>query len=279
MLYLGEFQVLTIKKAAPQGLYLENFEGDEVLLPNAFRQAGMEVGEQLEVFVYGDNQNRPVATTQRPYLTVNTATCLEIKEATNIGAFCHWGVSKDLFIPFRNQQQRLRPGQQAIVYMYLDEQSQRLVGSTVLKKHFKEYADAGLEMGQEVDLLIGPKSELGYKVIINQTYLGLVYANEGEDLRYGDQCKGFIKPIRTDGKIDVSLHPVGLMAIEPNAAQILDRLKNAGGKLPFTDKSDPGLIRKEFGISKKLFKKAVGNLYRQQLISLKEDGIYLVEGN
>ena len=279
MLYLGEFQVLTVKKESPQGLYLENFEGDQVLLPRVYQQPSMTIGSQVEVLVYGDNQNRPIASTERPYLTVNTATCLEVTDVTKIGAFCNWGVSKDLFIPFRNQHQALRIGQQVLVFMYLDEQSQRLVGSTILKKYFKEQADQGLEMGQEVDLLIGSRSDLGYKVIINQTYLGLIYANEGEELRYGDQCKGYIKPLRPDGKIDVSLQPVGVANIEPNAQRILKRLEEAGGKLPYTDKSDPETIRREFGISKKLFKKAIGTLYRQRLVLLKKDGIYLAKGN
>ena len=279
MLYLGEFQVLTVKKESPQGLYLENFEGDQVLLPRVYQQPSMTIGSQVEVLVYGDNQNRPIASTERPYLTVNTATCLEVTDVTKIGAFCNWGVSKDLFIPFRNQHQALRIGQQVLVFMYLDEQSQRLVGSTILKKYFKEQADQGLEMGQEVDLLIGSRSDLGYKVIINQTYLGLIYANEGEELRYGDQCKGYIKPLRPDGKIDVSLQPVGVANIEPNAQRILKRLEEAGGKLPYTDKSDPETIRREFGISKKLFKKAIGALYRQRLVLLKKDGIYLAKGN
>lgn len=277
MLYPGEYQYLTIARLTPQGFYLSDGEGNEVLLPGQYRTPAMKVEDVLEVFVYLDSEHRPIATTEKPLLTLNTAAALTVTDVNEVGAFCNWGVSKELFVPFRNQKQQLQVGQQAVVYLYLDEQSQRLVGTTILKKHFKELSDDGLEMGQEVNLLVAGQTDLGYKVIINQTYLGLLYRNEVEQpLRTGFRCKGFIKPLREDRKIDVGLHAIGVGSIEPNAQKILDRLNKEGGFLPFTDKSDPDEIRIAFGISKKLFKKAIGGLYRQKLVRLEADGIYLV---
>jgi hypothetical protein len=169
----------------------------------------------------------------------------------------------------------MRAGRSYVVYLFIDEISHRLVGSTKLKDFLKQAADEHIQMGQEVDLLVYSENELGYQVIINQTYAGLVYKNEvHQPLSPGQQCKGYIKPIREDGKIDVSLFPIGYQSIEPNAQKIIDKLERNDGFLPYTDKSDPDLIREEFGISKKLFKKSLGALYKQQLVLLKEDGIY-----
>lgn len=277
MLYPGEYQRLTISRLTPQGFYLIDAEENEVLLPGQYRTPDMKVEDVLEVFIYLDSEHRPIATTDKPRLTLNTAAPLTVTDVNAVGAFCDWGVSKELFIPFRNQQHPMRVDQKAVVYLYLDEQSQRLVGTTIFKKHFKELIDEGLEMGQEVNLLVADKTDLGYKVIINQTYLGLLYDNEVEQpLPIGFRCKGFIKPLRPDGKIDVGLHAIGVASIEPNAQVILDQLKKKDGFLPFTDKSDPADIRIAFGISKKLFKKAIGGLYRQKVVLLKDDGIHLI---
>jgi len=185
---------------------------------------------------------------------------------------------KELFIPFRNQAARMQRGRSYVVYMYIDKISNRLVGTTKLKGFLQHEADEHIEMGQEVDLLVYAVNDLGYQVVINQTYSGLIYANEvPEPLQIGQQCKGYIKPIREDGKIDVSLFAVGHQSIEPNSQKILEKLEANEGFLPFTDKSDPERIRKEFGISKKLFKKSLGTLYKQKLVLLKDDGVYLVK--
>lgn len=275
MIYIGEYQRLSINRETPQGFYLGDQEGNEVLLPGSYRQGDMSIGQTMEVFVYTDSENRPIATTQRPLLTLNTAATLLVTDVNKVGAFCAWGVSKELFVPFRNQKQALQKGQKAVVYMYLDEQSNRLVGTTNFKKYYQEQNDGWLEKGQAVDILVAEQSELGFLVIINHTYLGLVYHNEAEDLAIGESRKGYIKPLREDGKIDVSLHAVGAASIEPNAQMLLDRLAANDGFLPYHDGSDPELIRLGLGISKKLFKKAVGALYRQKLIVLEKDGIRL----
>jgi predicted RNA-binding protein (virulence factor B family) len=195
-----------------------------------------------------------------------------------MGAFCDWGVLKELLVPFSNQAYRMSYGRSYVVHLYLDEASDRLVGTTKLKNYLRQTADEELELGQEVELLVYGETDLGYLVIINQKYSGLVYANEVHlPPKIGDILKGYIKPIRPDGKIDVSLYPIGHESIEPNAHKILEKLKINKGFLPYTDKSDPDRIREEFSVSKKLFKKALGNLYKQKLVELKEDGIYLKE--
>ena len=236
----------------------------------------MAIGDDLTVFVYGDNQNRPVATTEEPFLTVDTAAYLKATDVNTIGAFFDMGLSKELLVPYRNQSHKLSVGQSAVVYMYFDDTSQRLVGTMKLKKFFSDFNDGGLQPAQEVNILVAEKHELGFRVIINQTYWGMVYANEAEDLAIGQTRKAYIKPIRLDGKIDVSLHPIGHESIEPNAQKILERLEREGGFLPLTDKSDPQLIRDELGMSKKLFKKAIGTLYKQRLVMLEEAGVRLL---
>jgi hypothetical protein len=275
MIELGEYHTLTIARETPQGFYLENDEGHEVLLPGVYRRRNMAIGDDLTVFVYGDSENRPVATTELPLLTVNTAAYLTVTDVNDFGAFCHWGLPKELFVPFRNQSYPLKVGQSVVVYMYFDRASQRLVGTVNLKGFFKDQIDEGLDKGQEVSMLVANRTDLGYRVILNQAYFGLVYDNEAEDLAIGETRKGYIKPLRPDGKIDVSLHPIGVASIEPNAKKILFLLKQHDGFLPLSDQSDPQTIRDELGMSKKLFKKAVGALYRQRLIVLEDEGIRL----
>ena len=277
MIRIGEYQTLTINREKQQGFYLQDNEGNEVLMPRPYITNSMNINDEVEVFVYCDSEDMDIATTEKPLLTIGQFGYLHVNDVNEIGAFCDWGVSKELLIPFRNQAYRLRPDQNCVVYLYLDEFTERLVGSTKLRGFLKQVADENVEMGQEVELLVSAETDLGFSVIINQTYAGLVYDNEvSNPLNIGQQIKGYIKPIREDGKIDVSLFPIGHQSIEPNAQKIMDKLKNNNGFLPFTDKSDPNQIRDEFGISKKLFKKSLGALYKQKMVLLKEDGIHLI---
>lgn len=275
MIQLGQYQTLTIARETPQGFYLADETGREVLLPNAYRRRSMAPGDDLTVFVYADHEGRPVATTEQPLLTVGTAAYLRVTDVNTHGAFFDWGLPKELLVPYRNQPFRPAVGQSAVVYLYLDEASQRLAGTLNLKKFFAELNDGSLRQGQEVSILVANRSELGFRVVINQAFWGLVYENEAEDLAIGQTRRGYLKPLRPDGKLDVSLHPIGAEAIEPNAQKLLDHLEQAGGFLPLTDKSDPQRIRNELGMSKKLFKKALGALYRQRLVQLEEEGVRL----
>jgi hypothetical protein len=278
MIRIGEYQVLTIKREKPQGFYLADEEDNEVLMPRAYVTDEMKIGDQRQVFVYCDSDDLEIATTETPILVADQFAFLRVTAVNEIGAFCDWGVSKELLIPFRNQGAKLQEGNSYVIHLYLDEVSDRLVGTTKLGRFLRQTASEDLQTGQEVDLLVYRKTELGYKVIVNQDYAGLVYENESPDpLRIGQQLKGYLKAPREDGKLDVSLFPIGHQNIEPNSRRILKQLKENQGFLPFTDKSDPALIREQFGISKKLFKKALGALYKQKLVRLEADGIQLIQ--
>ena len=275
MLKIGEFQKLKVIREQNNGFYLSDHEGNEVLLPKREIHSDIKIGDEIKVFIYLDSEDLEVATCESPLITLNKFAYLLVKDVNRYGAFCDWGLPKDLIIPFRNQRMRLRPGQKCIVHMYLDEVTNRLVGTTKLHPFLKHQADANIRVGQEVDLLVTKKVDLGYKVIIDQEYSGLIYRNEVNfPIHPGQQFKGFVKPQRPDKKIDVSIHPIGHRNIEPNAQKILHMLERNKGFLPYSDKSDPEEIRRVFGISKKLFKKSLGALYKQRLVLLKPDGIY-----
>ena len=278
MIRIGEYQTLSINREEPQGYYLVNEDGDEVLLPRKYISAEMKIGDAIDVFAYCDSHDMEIATTEKPVFCVGEFAYLRVTDVNHIGAFCDWGLSKELFVPFRNQKTNLKKGQHAVVYMYVDDLTYRLVGTTKLNRYLSQQSTEEFKLGEQVDLLVYAQTDLGYKVIVNQTFSGLVYKNEIEDpLKIGQSLKGFVKPSRSDKKIDISLYPIGHKSIEPNAQKILTKLEANDGFLPFTDKSDPGRIKSEFGISKKLFKKSLGGLYKQKLVLLKPDGIYAAE--
>ena len=262
----------------PQGLYLIEKDGDEeILLPRSFVTDDMQIGDMIDVFVYCDSNDRDMASTEKPHLVVNEFAYLKVNSVNDIGAFCEWGTSKELLVPFRNQVKPMTAGKYYVVHMYLDEISDRLVGTTKLKNFLEQTGSESFTLGQEVDLLVYGSIDIGYKVIIDNKYAGLVYKNEARrELKIGQKLKGYLKPLRDDGKIDVSLTPIGHKSIVGNEKVILDKLNGAGGYLPFSDKSDPDIIRREFGLSKKLFKKVIGGLYRQKLIVIEKDGIRVV---
>ncbi len=277
MIKIGEYQALYIRREMPQGFYLMDDEENEVLLPRKYITEEMEINTKVDVFVYVDSEGRDVATTEEPYLTVGEFACLEVVHTNEYGAFCDWGIVKHLLIPFRNQVHDLFVGQEIIVYLMLDEITDRLVGTAKLKNVLKQVAEEDLKVGQEVDLIVYLKTDLGYSVIINRTYQGLVYTNEiPKSLNIGQELKGYIKPFRSDKKIDISLQPIGVDGIQSNAQKIMDLLEENDGFMQFTDKSDPEEIRRTFGISKKLFKKSIGALYKEKKIVLKENGFQKV---
>ena len=262
MLKLGEYQTLTILRDTDPGLYLGNAEGDEVLLPNKYRPDTFEIDDDLEVFVYLDYDERPVATTLTPYLTLNTFGYLHCADVNEYGAFMDWGVQKQLFVPFKEQARPMKVGNWYIVYLYLDEQTQRLVGSSKTNKYL---SNDTLEIDKyaEVDILVTHLTEKGANAIVNGKHHGLIYEGDiFEDIRTGDRIKAYVKKIRHDNKIDLVLQAPGYRSIEPNANYVLDELKAAGGFLPLHDKSDPETIKNELGLSKKSFKKAIGSLYK-----------------
>lgn len=273
---LGEYNTLKAARYTSVGLFLEDESGESVLLPMKWVPEGTKEGEELEVFIYLDNEQRPIATTLKPKATVGEFTSLEVRQMTKLGAFLDWGLEKDLFVPFKEQHEKMQAGHSYPVFIYLDEKSERIVGSSKIDK-YTQPADEDLEEGQEVDLLIGYPTDLGYKVIIDNYYSGLIFKNEiHRKIKTGDETKGYIKSIREDGKIDVVLEKPGYASVEPNAQHILDKLRENDGFLPLHDKSDPEAIKAQLGMSKKVFKKAIGSLYKQKLVVIEENGIKLV---
>jgi len=276
MIEIGKYQKLKIHKEKPQGIYLLNEDSaEEVLLPRAECGSELSIGEYLEVFIYLDSEEREIATLQKPSLTLNTYASLKVKSNSSIGAFCEWGLPKDLLVPFHEQKEPMREGKNYIVYMYLDELSDRLVGTTKLRRYLSVFADQAIKVGEKVDALIYQETNIGYKAVISQKFSGLLYKNElgDKNIQVGDKVEAYIKPIRKDKKIDLSINPLGYKNVVSNVDLILDALEEGNGFLPYNDKSSPEDIRKNFGISKKVFKKIIGVLYKQKQILIEENGI------
>lgn len=276
---VGEYNYLTILRATSVGMYLGDEEGNDVLLPHKYIPENAQIGQNIEVFIYRDSEDRLIATTLKPLILLNQFAVLEVVAATQFGAFLDWGLEKDLFVPFKEQNHKLQKGQWVPVFLYLDEQTDRVVASAKVHKYFKNLDGVNLDEGQEVDLLVFEKTELGHNVIVNNLYKGLVYENETfRRLAWGDITKGFVKLIRDEGKIDISLQPLGfLKTLEPNQKAILDKLQQSGGTLNLSDNSDPIEIQEVLEMSKKAFKKAIGVLYKDKKIQIKDDSIVLIQ--
>ncbi len=273
---IGQFNTLTISRLTQVGLFLTDGKED-VLLPNKYVPKVFEIGEEINVFVYLDHEERPVATTLVPYVVLNEFTLLRVNYVNQVGAFLDWGLEKDILVPFKEQARPMEKGKRYLVFLYLDEKTNRLVASSKTNQ-FLDNENIDLEKNEEVDLIISHITEIGINVIINQKHKGLVYKDEVYDdaIRTGDKMKGYIKNVRPDGKIDVSLHKQGFENIEPNSEIILNELRASRGFLRLNDDSNPEDIKTVLKMSKKTFKKAIGLLYKQKLIDIKEDGIYLL---
>jgi len=276
MIRLGDYNTLKVARRAPMGIYLEGDEGGDILLPAADVPAGSQIGDEIEVFIYLDQEERRIATTARPLVKVGEFGCLEVSWVNRFGAFLKWGLMKDLFCPFREQKKRMQKGEKHIVYVYVDEESYRLVATAKVDR-FLEKDPAPYRRGDEVDLLVWQKTDLGFKVIIDNRYGGLLYDDQiFRQLHTGDRLKGYIQTVREDGKIDVGLQQEGYRHAVAFAATLLDYLKAHDGYCDLGDKSDAEEIKQRFQVSKKTYKKAVGDLYRQRLIVLDDTGIRLV---
>lgn len=276
MIFIGQYNTLEILRFTPPGAYLGDDEDNVVLLPNKYLTKDMEEGQKIEVFVYLDNDQRIVSTTEQPLIELNTFAYLRCVEVTHIGAFMDWGLLKHLFVPFKEQNQKFEEGKYYLVYLYLDDATQRLVGTAKIKKRL-EYEIVALEEKQEVDLLICDATDLGRNVIVNDTFSGLIYQDEiFKDLRAGDRCKGYVKKVRPDGKLDISLQFPGFEKTNDAKELILQKLAENLGKLNLSDKSDPDLIRQELNMSKKTFKQTIGVLYKSGVINIEADYIELL---
>lgn len=279
MIRLGKYNRLTAFRETDFGWYLTDADQtEEVLLPNRFVPDGLAEGQEIEVFIFNDSEDRVTATTQKPSIELDTFSYLQVYETSNFGAFMDMGLDRQLLVPFSEQRNRLQAGEWYIIYMYLDGESDRLVGSNKWL-NFVETEDIDLEIGQEVDLLIADRTDLGIKVIIDDLYMGLIFQNEiFKEIRKGDRVIGYVKNIREDGKIDVSLQKQGYQNVVGEfASKILKELKGRNGFMNLNDKSAPGEIYAQLEMSKKNFKKSIGALYKQKIIRIEKDGIYLVE--
>ena len=275
MIQIGDYNTLQILRDTKVGLYLGD-ENEAILLPKKYVPKDFFIGDDITVFVYLDHEERPVATTLKPYIKLNEFAHLKVNYINKFGAFLDWGLEKDLFVPFKEQARLMEEGKRYLVYMFLDEKTNRLVASSKTNQ-FLSNENLDLKRNEEVDILISHITDAGINVIINQKHKGLAYKNEVyADVKPGMKTKGYIKTIRPDGKIDVLLRKIGLDAIEPSSQVILDELQANRGFLRLSDSSHPEDIKTVLKMSKKNFKKALGNLYKQKLIEIKEDGIYLL---
>ena len=282
MIQIGKYNTLTILRDTQVGLFLgdsnSNADGlDGILLPNKYVPQVFEIGEKVEVFVYLDHEERPVATTLQPYILLNEFALLRVNYVNNIGAFMDWGMEKDILVPFKEQARPMDIGKRYLVYLYIDEKTNRLVASSKTNQ-FLSNENITVHNGDEVDLIVSHITDLGINVIINEKHIGLLYKTEVFDdaIRTGDRMRGFIKNVREDNKIDVTIQKQGYENIEPNADLILNELRANRGYLRLNDNSHPEDIKTVLKMSKKTIKKAIGLLYKEKRIEIKEDGIYLV---
>ena len=266
---IGEYNELRINRMVDFGAYLIDDDTHEVLLPKRYLTPEMKVGDQISVFVYNDSENRPVATTEQPLAVVGDFALLRVKAVNKVGAFLDWGLTaKDLLVPFGEQRVDMQAGRSYVVRVYLDPASQRIVASAKLAK-FLNQTEPDYYHREKVEVLVVQRSDLGYRVIINNAHWGQIYQNETyQEVNIGDRFTAFVKQVRPDGKVDVTLAKSEKMRVDDLAERIESHLRASGGKMTLTDKSDPEDINKVFQCSKKDFKKALGLLYRQHKVTL-----------
>lgn len=273
---LGEYNLLEVVKEVDFGVYLDGSEDGEILLPTRYVPQGCKPGDVLNVFIYLDMDERLVATTLQPYVKVGEFACLEVAWVNQYGAFLDWGLMKDLFVPFREQKMKMLKGNSYVVHVHLDEDSYRIVASAKVEKYLSKDMPE-YNAGDEVGILVWQKTDLGYKVIVDNNFGGMIFKNEiFTDVRIGMNMKAYIKQVRPDGKIDLELQKGGVKKVEDFADTLLEYIRSNGGSAPLNDKTDADVIYNTFGVSKKTFKKAVGDLYKKRLIVLEgEQGIRL----
>jgi predicted RNA-binding protein (virulence factor B family) len=278
MAILGKRNLLSIIRESAPGLYLDGGELGEILLPGRYIPAGLKANDQIDVFVYRDSEDRLVATTEIPHAAVGEFACLKVVSVNDrVGAFLDWGLPKDLLLPFREQERPVRVGQRVVAFVYLDPKTQRIVATTRLKRHLSR-EQPFYRNSQPVDLLITGASPLGYDAIVENSHSGLLYRdNVTVPLQIGQRLKGFVRNIRPNGQIDLSLDAAGYKRVAPLTVQIVEALEANKGRLPFDDDSSPESIRAKFNVSKKAFKQALGKLYKSRRIQFLHPGIELLE--
>lgn len=270
---LGKFNRLEVVKEVEFGMYLDGGEEGEILLPLRYVPEECKVGDKLNVFIYLDNEERLVATTLTPLVQVGQFACLEVAWVNQYGTFLDWGLMKDLFVPFREQKLKMQVGRKYVVHAHLDDESYRIVASAKVERYLSKER-AAYQPGEEVEILIWQKTDLGFKAIIEHQYGGLLYESEiFRPLQAGMTLKAYVKQVREDGKIDLMLQKPGAGKVEDFAVTLLEYIREQGGTTSLNDKSPAEDIYAVFGVSKKTFKKAVGDLYKKQLVILEDNKI------
>ncbi len=276
MVKIGRDCALEVLKFTESGAYLDGGPYGEILLPNRYVSEELKVGDDVVVFVSFDSEDRLFASTHFPLAMVGEFGFLKVLDISNNGAFLDWGMPKDLFVPFREQYEAMEKGNYYLVRVYVDPKTGRIAASSKIYR-FLDCESYDYQVGQQVKLLIARKSDLGFTAIVEHKHTGVLYANEVfTSLNVGDSLPGFIKKIRPDGKLDLSLQEQGYKKVDPVTSQIFNLLHDQGGFLPYTDKTDPATIQKVFGTSKKTFKQALGALFRNHQIRIGDDGIFLL---
>lgn len=277
MLQIGKINQLDVIDELPFGFYVGTNQDDKILLPMNVAPENCEIGQPIEVFVYHDSEDRLIATTKTPKAFVDEIACLQVKSLTSVGAFLDWGLEKDLLLPFNEQVIPVAEGMDAVVYVFQDPHTDRLAASTKLRDFLSEQGDELTEK-QPVELMIYQRTELGYKAVIDGTHLGLLYNDQVfTPLKVGDRTSGFVNHIREDGKVDLCIQLQDQNARKELTEQIIDDLRAHDGLSTLTDKSSAQEIGHRFGVSKNAYKKALGALYKQKLISLDKTKISLIE--
>lgn len=275
-LKLGAFNRLTIVKEVDFGLYLDGGDEGEILLPRRYMPASFEIGQEIDVFLYLDQDERLIATTQQPLAQVGEFAFLDCSWVNEYGAFLNWGLMKDLFCPFREQKRRMEMGNGYIVYVTIDEDSYRIMATAKVDRYLSHEMPP-YQPGEEVDVLVWQKTDLGFKVIVNNTYAGLVYRDQiFKHIQTGDRLRGYVANVRPDGKLDITLQPTGRQQTLDFSDTLLAYLRDHDGRCELGDKSDAEEIKRRFEVSKKVYKRAIGDLYKRRLITLDGEGIRLV---
>lgn len=275
----GEIQTLKVSRISDFGLYLADDEGNEVLLPNRFTKLNMKEGDEVEVFVYHDSEDRLVASTEEPLIKVGEVAALKVVDKSIHGAFLDWGLSgKHLFLPNRNQQGGVIAGQKSVVYMYIDDRTGRCVATNKIKPFIYNEDPLTVNVGDEVSILVAFETPIGYRVVINNRHWGMIYKNQlFRPIHIGDKCRGWVRKITEDMRIDISLQQTGLAEVETQVVKLEQMLVEHGGVLGVNDRSEPQTVARLTGMSKKVFKRALGMLLKQGKVRQTEFGIELIK--
>ena len=278
MIKLGNYNTLRITRFTDHGAYLDGGDVGEILMPKAYVKPSMHPGDEVEVFVYLDQSERLVGTLETPLARVGDFAFLEVAWVNEFGAFLDWGLMKDLFVPFREQKLQMQQGRSYLVHVHIDNETHRIVASAKVERYMKNATPELYHRGQEVEAIVQQKTPLGFKVIVDNRYPGLIYDDQifADEPHAGDVITATVVTVRSDGKMDLSIQPIGKSRFRDFADQLYEELQKAGGTLLFSDKSSPDEIKERFGVSKKTFKRAIGTLYKGHWIEICEDRITIL---